>query len=167
MPARLVHKADFERLLGVRPWARSVHFSVHHLPSSPTRPLAPAQRRAAHAVSTELSTAPAPVCPPPVDDLPTAHWLGYMVPKRNAKRAVTRNLIKRQVRAVFEQHAGGLPAGLWLVRLRQPFAVSEFPSAASQALRGAARQELDGLFAAGSARRAGPAAVASAPAARA
>lgn len=158
MPARLVHKADFERLLGVRSWARSLHFSVHHLPSAPTRPLAPAQRTAAHAVSTELSTAPAPVCPPPVDDLPTGHWLGYMVPKRHAKRAVTRNLLKRQVRAVFEQHASALPAGLWLVRLRQPFAVGEFPSAASQALRQAARQELEGLFAAGAARRAAPAA---------
>ena len=146
MPARLVNKADFERLLGVRPWARSAHFAVHHVASAPALPPKPAHRAAAHAVSTELSTAPALVCPPPVDDLPTGHWLGYMVPKRHARRSVTRNLLKRQVRGVFERHAAGLPGGLWLVRLRQPFVVSAFPSAASDALRQAARLELETLF---------------------
>jgi ribonuclease P protein component len=152
MPARLVNKADFERLLGARPWARSAHFAVHHVPSAPTPAPKPAHRAAAHAVSTELSTAPAPVCPPPVDDLPTGHWLGYVVPKRHARRSVTRSLLKRQVRGAFERHASGLPGGLWLVRLRQPFVVSAFPSAASDALRQAARQELEGLFAPGAPR---------------
>jgi ribonuclease P protein component len=73
-------------------------------------------------------------------------WLGYVVPKRHARRAVTRSLLKRQVRVAFAQHASLLPAGLWLVRLRAPFAVSEFVSARSQALAQAARSELNSLL---------------------
>lgn len=82
-----------------------------------------------------------------MDDLPTARWLGCVVPKRHARRAVTRNLLKRQVRGAFERHAAALPLGLWLVRLRQPFPVASFPSARSEALQLAARSELDGLLA--------------------
>ena len=69
-----------------------------------------------------------------------------MVPKRHARRAVTRNLIKRQIRTAALRVHAGLPEGMWLVRLRQPFAVTAFPSAASQALRQAVRAELDRLF---------------------
>jgi ribonuclease P protein component len=142
MPARLVNKADFERLLGARPWARSMHFAVHHVAASPARPMVP--RKATDA--DELSTDPAPSCPPLVDDLPTARWLGCVVPKRHARRAVTRSLLKRQVRGAFERHEAALPNGLWLVRLRQGFPVNEFPSACSSALRQAALLELDALF---------------------
>ena len=145
--ARLVNKADFERLLGSRPCARSAHFAVHHLPVTPRVPVPAARKRAMALLSIELSTALAPSCPPPVDDLPTAHWMGCVVPKRHARRAVTRSLLKRQVHGAFERHAGVLPLGLWLVRLRQPFPVSAFPSARSEALRLAARSELDGLLA--------------------
>jgi ribonuclease P protein component len=142
MPGRLVNKADFERLLGVRPWARSTHFAVHHVAARPALP----QRPLAGLPSEELSTAPAPSCPPLVDDLPTASWLGCLVPKRHARRAVTRNLLKRQVRGAFERHQTALPHGLWLVRLRQGFPVGEYPSARSVALQHAARAELDQLF---------------------
>ena len=142
MPARLVNKADFERLLATRLWARSAHFAVHHVPASPHPPEKPARLM----ISAELSTTPAPVCPQPVDDLPNQLWLGCVVPKRLARRAVTRNLLKRQVRGAFQRHADLLPRGLWLVRLRQPFPVAEFVSAHSQALLRAARQELDTLL---------------------
>jgi ribonuclease P protein component len=81
-----------------------------------------------------------------VDDLPAGHWLGSVVPKRHARRSVTRSLLKRQIRSVMAQHALRLPPGLWLVRLRAPFAVNLFPSAASTALRDAAHSELDQLF---------------------
>ena len=74
-------------------------------------------------------------------------WLGAVVPKRHARRAVTRSLLKRQIRAAVERHAGGLPAGLWVVRLRAPFDRHTNRSAASQALRDAARAELDGVLA--------------------
>lgn len=83
----------------------------------------------------------------PVDDLPEARWIGCVVPKRHARRSVTRNLLKRQIRASFARHASSLPTGLWLVRLRAAFAPAEFPSAASGALALAARAELDGLLA--------------------
>ena len=73
-------------------------------------------------------------------------WLGLVVPKRHAKRSVTRSLLKRQIRASFGRHAAGLPGGLWLVRLRAGFAVAEFVSAGSVALARAARAELDGLL---------------------
>ena len=73
-------------------------------------------------------------------------WLGSVVPKRHARRAVTRNLIKRQIRATLASHAHELPHGLWVVRLRAPFDRAAFASAASVALRAAARAELDGLL---------------------
>ncbi len=142
MAARLVNKADFERLLGAWPWARSTHFAVHHVPAAPLQP----QRPVKPAQAGELSTGPAPSCPPLVDDLPTACWLGCVVPKRHARRAVTRNLLKRQVRGAFERHEALLPHGLWLVRLRQGFPVAEFPSARSAALQQAARAELDQML---------------------
>lgn len=86
-----------------------------------------------------------------MDDLsavipPTGWWLGSVVPKRHAKRAVTRNLIKRQIRAAFVRHAAALPPGLWVVRLRTGFDRTAFPSAASDALRRCTGGELDQLL---------------------
>jgi len=69
------------------------------------------------------------------------------VPKRLARRAVTRNCLKRQIRAAVQRHEDRLPFGLWLVRLRSPFAPAQFPSAGSGALRAAASAELDQLLA--------------------
>jgi ribonuclease P protein component len=77
---------------------------------------------------------------------PTGFWLGTVVPKRHAKRSVTRSLLKRQMRAAMARHAERLPPGLWLVRLKAPFLKQQFPSAASDALRAAAGAELDLLF---------------------
>lgn len=74
-------------------------------------------------------------------------WLGCVVPKRHARRAVTRTLLKRQIRVAFERHAATLPGGLWLVRLRAPFSPAEFVSARSLLLSEAARTELDHLLA--------------------
>jgi ribonuclease P protein component len=78
-----------------------------------------------------------------VDDSGATHWIGVVLPKRLARRAVTRNLLRRQIRAAMDRHAGGLPAGLWVVRLRAGFDRAEFRSAASDPLRRAARSELD------------------------
>lgn len=85
--------------------------------------------------------------PQPVDNLPEGHWLGCMVPKRQARRAVTRNLLKRQMRESFRRHAGALPSGLWLLRVHAGFGKSEFPSAGSEALAECVRGELDRLLA--------------------
>ncbi len=56
-------------------------------------------------------------------------------------------MLRRQVRAAMQRHEGRLPPGLWLVRLRQPFAAAKFKSADSGALREAAAAELDRLLA--------------------
>ncbi len=69
-----------------------------------------------------------------------------MVPKRHARRAVTRNLLKRQIRQAFVRHESSLPHGLWLVRLRRVFAPAEFVSARSELLAEAARRELEELL---------------------
>lgn len=153
MIGRLVQAADFKRLLAVPPVLRSAHFVIHHLAEAPERPTF--ARRAAHQL--DLSTGHEPPCPQPVDESQEnprqgcpqqvfSPWLGCVVPKRHARRAVTRNLIKRQVYAAAERVQAALPGGLWVVRLRQPFAAVDFPSAASVPLRGAVRSELDRLF---------------------
>lgn len=69
-----------------------------------------------------------------------------VVPKRHARRAVTRNLLKRQMRAVMDGQAGTLPAGLWVLRLKAPFDGRQFPSPASLPLRCSARDELLALL---------------------
>ncbi len=80
-----------------------------------------------------------------MDDLPAPAWAGMVVPKRHARRAVTRSLLKRQIRAAFVRESR-LPGGLWVVRLRAPFDRARFASPASDALRAAARAELDVLL---------------------
>lgn len=142
MLGRLRSKADFERALAVPPCSRSAHFALHHvrqgevpLETVPAQPLV-------QVLSTGLSTAEGVL----VDDFKATRLLGCMIPKRHARRAVTRNLLKRQARAVAQRYAHGLAPGLWLVRLRAPFARQRFVSAASLALRDAARDELERLF---------------------
>ena len=73
-------------------------------------------------------------------------WLGAMVPKRWAKRAVTRNSIKRQIYDVSSQFDSVLPAAAHVVRLRTGFDRSKFVSANSTALTTAVRSELHLLF---------------------
>ena len=77
---------------------------------------------------------------------PDGCWFGAVVAKRHARRAATRNLLRRQIRAAIDRHQATLPHGLWLVRLRAPFDARTYPSAASAALRSAARNELDALL---------------------
>ena len=74
--------------------------------------------------------------------MPLGRWLGLVVPKRHAKRAVTRNLLKRQMRAVMHSLAGSLPPGLWVLRLKAPFERKLFISPASVPLLQTARDEL-------------------------
>jgi ribonuclease P protein component len=74
-------------------------------------------------------------------------WIGAMVPKRWAKRAVTRNAIKRQIYTVTQAFEARLPAAAHVVRLRAGFDRVRFVSATSDALKQAVRGELHELFA--------------------
>ena len=78
-------------------------------------------------------------------------WVGAMAPKRWARRAVTRNAIKRQVYTLFDPHvhppAGQLPQAAFVVRLSKAFDRKRYPSAWSEALRLAVRAELEQLLA--------------------
>ncbi len=142
MLARLVHKADFQRLLSRPIASRSAHFAVHHLIDCPTRPARPPNS----APDRKLSTSDEPIGSETVNNSVDRHWLATVLPKRHARRSVTRNLLRRQIRAVLQEQVDRLPKGLWLVRLRAPFGV-EFRSAASARLRDTVRDELRGLFA--------------------
>lgn len=72
--------------------------------------------------------------------------VGALVPKRWAKRAVTRNTIKRQIYHVSQLFETQLAPGAHVVRLRSAFDPRLFPSATSAPLRAAVRQELIALF---------------------
>jgi len=138
---RILRAADFERVLQAGSRARSHWFALHHVAAEPSR-----------AGAHKLSTA----CPPDghrvVDEAvepPGGHWLGLVVPKRLARRAVTRNLVKRLGRASLAEQLSGaqpLPPGLWVLRLRSPIDRKQYPSARSEPLRLALREDLQTLW---------------------
>jgi ribonuclease P protein component len=153
---RLLQSADFVRVLKTPIRAKSPHFAIHHLAdrpsvSKPTRPS-----------DSELSTGDALQSSLPVDDFALQGlWLGAVVPKRHAKRAVTRTMLKRQIRSAMAATPASITQGIWVVRLRAPFDRTAFPSATSGALVKVVRDELQAAFssavtnaAASSARRA-------------
>ena len=72
-------------------------------------------------------------------------WVGAMAPKRWAKRATTRNAIKRQIYTACRALDQQIDAA-FVVRLRREFSRKEFVSASSTALKNAARLELQTLF---------------------
>lgn len=160
MRAPSLKSADFQRALGTRPVARTAHFSLHVL--FRTEPVAPGpQADALDATSpaeAELSTGAAEGASLIVDDsaAPNApRWrLGLVLPKKQARRSVTRSLMRHQAREAFCRHAPrvraagrhGAEVDGWVVRLRAPFDRKAFPSAASEALSAAVRQELDELW---------------------
>jgi ribonuclease P protein component len=68
------------------------------------------------------------------------------LPKRLARRAVTRNALKRQIYNVMTAFESRLPLGDHVVRLRAPFDRGQFVSATSAQLKQAARLELEQLL---------------------
>jgi ribonuclease P protein component len=65
-----------------------------------------------------------------------------MVPKRWAKRAVTRNAIKRQIYAVSADFSPSPMQAAFVVRLRRDFSRKIYSSASSEQLKRAVRTEL-------------------------
>ena len=159
-PHFAVHHLDGRPLPLKRPMARpAVDVDA---PSAAADALAAGHAPVTASLSTELSTGAGVVTSTGVDDsqvpgpaalvetpIPAGgldRWLGLVVPKRHARRAVTRTLVKRQIRNVAAACAPQLEPGLWVVRQRSPFDPKQFPSAASDALKEAARAELRALF---------------------
>ena len=136
---------DFAAALSATALSKTPHFVLHHLAAEPQS----AVRRRSAPVVPELSTDVAPKPTLAVDNslAPRQWWLGLVVPKRHARRAVTRSLLKHQMRAHADLHQNRLPCGLWVLRLRAPFDPRLYPSAASPALQLAARAELAQVFA--------------------
>ena len=134
-----LQKAEIEALLGTRPVAKTDHFVLYCLsPKTVTR---------------ELCTEVAPDRDDSVDNISALQHIALrqgfaaVVPKRHAKHAVTRNLIRRQAREAVRADASLPPDSHVLIRLRGVFDGGRYPAAASQALRAAVRQELAALLA--------------------
>ena len=72
--------------------------------------------------------------------------LGLIIPKRWAKSAVRRSLIKRQCRAQFALFSSILPSGGYVIRLKYGFDSSVWISASSKALKTKIKEELYYLF---------------------
>jgi ribonuclease P protein component len=73
--------------------------------------------------------------------------LGALTPKRWAKKAVTRNLIRRQIHAVCRENVRHLQPTAYVVRLRATFNSRTFISASSDVFKQSVREELKQLFA--------------------
>jgi ribonuclease P protein component len=124
---RIVSKAQFAAVMSGQTVSSTPHFALHRV-----------------ALSSAASVAAIPYDKPlfAVQDT----WLGVIVPKRWAKRAVTRNTIKRQIYAVSTASSCHLPPVAHVVRLRAGFDRAEFISATSDKLKSAVRAELQHLF---------------------
>lgn len=111
---RLERKAQFAATLRHAPVALTTHFALHKMAATP-----------------------------PLFDAGQHAWAGVVVPKRWAKRAVTRTGIRRQVFAAVEGiESHSVKPHAVVVRLRRGFDVAQFPSAWSSALRDTVRAEL-------------------------
>ncbi|MEJ7688444.1 MAG: ribonuclease P protein component [Variovorax sp.] len=115
---RLKTRAQFQAVLAGTTVARTTHFALHRC-----------------ALDVQADAVPLFGG----DDV----WLGAMVPKRWARRAVTRNAIKRQIYSVSAAtQVSLLPNAAHVVRLRSGFDRKEFVSAVSDKLKVAVRAEL-------------------------
>ncbi len=129
---RLKTRSQFQAVLAGRRLASSVHFAVHFL--------------APDLLSQETEPGLMGTVTRKPLFLPNSVSLGSMVPKKWAKRAVTRNAIKRQVYQVAGEFESTLPKGAFVVRLRTGFDKTVFTSASSDSLKAAVRSELLQLF---------------------
>lgn len=114
--------------------ARSEHFALHRS-SLPV-----------HALASAESKIPEPKASRPLFSPTDELWIGAMVPKRWAKRAVTRNAIKRQIYNVSAEFSPRQRPAAFVVRLRRDFSRKTFLSATSDLLKQAIRSELLALM---------------------
>ena len=127
---RLKTRGQFQAVLAGGIVARTAHFAMH--------------RASFEVTGTEFKGTGFPAQPLAAQSAP---WVGAMVPKRLAKRAVTRNAIKRQIFSIGTDFKSTLPVAAHVVRLRAGFDKRQFLSAVSEQLKLAVRNELQQLFA--------------------
>ena len=135
---RLKTRAQFQAAMAGGVVSRTAHFALHRLV------LPAAASAAAHPPGP--GTLPAEQGPQALFAVPGV-WMGAMAPKRWARRAVTRNAIKRQIYNVAATLEPQLLTAAHVVRLRATFDRKLFVSARSDALKAAVRNELLQLFA--------------------
>ena len=128
---RLKTRAQFQAVMAGSTVSRTVHFALHRVGLD----AAPA-----------LAAGEGPLRSAPLFAVRDA-WIGALIPKRWARRAVTRNAIRRQIYSVSLSLPSPLPAAAHVVRLRTGFDRAAFESASSPALKRAVRSELQDLFA--------------------
>ena len=128
----LLHRADFQAVMAAEVVSRTPHFVLHRRLATTSSP--------ACAIPQASTSAPMKAA---------VSRVGAVLPKRLARRAVTRNTLRRQIYNVMEVFEGRLPVGDHVVRLRAPFDRSQFISATSTQLKQAARVELEQLVARG------------------
>jgi ribonuclease P protein component len=150
---RLKTRVQFEAVMAAgRTVSRTEHFALHAAALDATRPPAPSAGPTPEQPATEgrlvvQPTGPGPARSPALFAVRTEPWLGVIVPKRWARRAVTRNAIKRQIYTVSQDFEAQLPVAAHVVRLRAGFDRTVFRSATSPELKKAVRLELQRLFA--------------------
>lgn len=160
---RLKTRAQFQAVMAAGVCARTPHFVLHCLALEGAAAAAAASSQdtsgpgntpqALFVVGSRRRAAPdgqEPTAAQSGDragDVPPGIWVGPLVPKRWARRSVTRHLLRRQVYAVAAEFADRLPAPVaYVVRLRAEFDRKHFVSASSEPLRRAIRAELQRLF---------------------
>ncbi|MDO8773393.1 MAG: ribonuclease P protein component, partial [Burkholderiaceae bacterium] len=129
---RITTKAQFAAVMGGQTVSRTAHFALHRVA------IAPLVSGASSAPAVPVSASDSTPVKKPLFAIADC-WLGVVVPKRWAKRAVTRNTIKRQIYAVSTDASCQLPAAAHVVRLRSGFDRAEFISATSDKLKMAVR----------------------------
>lgn len=129
--------------------SRTAHFALHRMSlDAPLAPIAgPESSRPASVGRLPIAATGAGAAGPTALFAVRDAWVGALVPKRWAKRAVTRNAIKRQIYTVSQSIEPSLPVAAHVVRLRAGFDRTQFISASSQVLKQAVRGELQELFA--------------------
>ncbi len=144
---RLKTRPQFQAALSGGTVSRTPHFALHRLNLPESQPLADTQvPQAAHSGASSAPSSAPNSAPSTALFQSQEVWLGAMVPKRWARRAVTRNAIKRQIYAISAAFEVRLPCAAHVVRLRSEFNRKEFISATSPMLKQAVRLELEQLF---------------------
>ena len=131
---RLKTRPQFQAAMAGGTVARTPHFALHRLAFSANSAAIQGHPE------TGSGSEPQPLFIQP------GVWLGAMVPKRWARRAVTRNTIKRQIYSVAAHFEPHLMQAAHVVRLRSAFDRKQFVSARSDLLKQAVRAELLELF---------------------